>query len=210
VTEPLQLACIVEGHGEEQALPVLLRRILEAYRPHCLLARPALLRVGRGKLLKEKELERSVELLARRVTPRGAILILVDADDDCAARLGPALLERARKARSDIPMGVVLAVREFESWFLAGARSLQGLRGLAPSLEPPAAIESIRGAKEWLSRHRVDGRSYQETLDQVALAAQLSLEEARREPSFDKLIRDVLRLVDALAPPEDSTPSPAS
>ncbi len=210
MTEPLALACIVEGHGEEQALPVLLRRILETYRPHCALSRPALLRVGKGKLLKGNELERSIELMARRVTPRGAILILVDADDDCAAHRGPALLARARKARADMPMAVVLAVREFESWFIAGARSLRGLRGLSPSLEPPATVETIRGAKEWLTRNRVDGRSYQETLDQAALAAQLSLDEARGASSFDKLVRDVLRLADALRPPDEGTAPPAS
>lgn len=207
--EPIQIACIVEGHGEEQALPVLLRRILAAYRPHCLLAGPRPLRVGKGKLLKQNELERSVELMARRVAPRGAILVLVDADDDCAARLGPALLERAKRARADIPMAAVLAVREFEAWFVAGARSLQGLRGLSPLLEPPPLPESIRGAKEWLSRHRVDGHAYQETLDQVALAAQLSLDEARSAASFDKLVRDVLRLVDALCPPGAGTAPPA-
>lgn len=201
MTESLQFACIVEGHGEEQALPVLLRRILAAHRPDCILGGPRPLRLGRGKLLKGNELERSVELMARRVAPRGAILILVDADDDCAARMGPSLLERAQKVRTDMPMSVVLAVREFEAWFLAGAGSLKGLRGLSPSVASPAAPESIRGAKEWLTQNRVDGRRYHETLDQAALAAQLSLDEAMGASSFDKLVRDVLRLADALSPP---------
>ncbi|MFP2904132.1 DUF4276 family protein [Pyxidicoccus sp. 3LFB2] len=199
MTETVKIACIVEGHGEEEALPVLLRRILAEYRPFYVLAMPRPLRLGKGKLLKENELERSVELMARRVAPLGAILILVDADDDCAAHMGPALLARARTARADIPTGVVFAVREFEAWFLAGARSLQGLRGLPPVLVPPTAPESIRGAKEWLTRQRVDGRSYHETLDQAPLAARVSLEDARQASSFDKLVRDVLRLSDIIA-----------
>lgn len=205
VTEPIRLACIVEGHGEEQALPVLLRRILTMHRPGCILELPRPLRVARGKLMKEKELERAVELMARRVSPRGAVLIVMDADDDCAAQLGPHLLARARGARADLPLGVVLAVREFESWFLAGARSLRGQRGLSPTLESPSAIESIRGAKEWLTKHRTDRRPYVETLDQAAFAAQVSLDEARSTPSFDKLVRDVLRLADELAVAEPET-----
>lgn len=208
MTEPVQFACIVEGHGEEQALPVLLRRILATYRPGCVLAGPRPLRLARGKLLKENELERSVELMARRVAPRGALLILIDADDDCAAQMGPVLLSRARKVRADLPVGAVLAVREFEAWFLAGARSLQGLRGLPPSLEPPSAPESIRGAKEWLSRQRVDGHRYNEVLDQAALSARLSLEEARGASSFDKFVRDVLRLTDTLRAPDSGGAPP--
>jgi hypothetical protein len=197
--EVIRFACIVEGHGEEQALPVLLRRILAEHRPSLDVdvARP--LRVARGRILKERELERAVELMARRVVPQGALLILFDADDDCPAKLGPQVLERARKIRADLPVGVVLANREFESWFLAGARSLRGARGLGGDLEPPGAAEVIRDAKGWLTARRVDGRSYVETLDQAALAARLSLEEARSASSFGKLVRDVLCLVDQAA-----------
>ncbi len=102
---------------------------------------------------------------------------------------------RAREARSDLAIGVVLAKREFEAWFLAAADSLRGKRGLATNLTAPDDPEAIRGAKEWLTARMAPGRRYVETLDQSALAATFDLELARRAPSFDKLYRQVAALI---------------
>ncbi len=79
---------------------------------------------------KANEVERAVEFAARRMEPPRAILILIDADDDCPAQVGPELLHRATVARSDVPLGVVLAKREFEAWFLAARCVSTGLRQL--------------------------------------------------------------------------------
>jgi hypothetical protein len=192
---PLQVACIVEGHGEVEAVPVLLRRIAADVDPPVVIVVPSPLRVPKNKLVKPGELERTVELAARKVGGQGAVLILLDTDDDCPAQLGPALLRRAAQARSDLPIAVVLAKREFEAWFLAAAFSLRGQRGLSPTLEPPPDAEAIRGAKEWLT-HRMEGsRQYVETLDQPALAAQFDLKAARRADSFEKCYREMVRLL---------------
>ncbi len=153
------------------------------------------LRVPRSRLTKPRELERAVELAGRRVGPDGAVLLILDSDDECPARFAPSLLARAREARSDLAIGVVLAKREFEAWFLAAADSLRGKRGLASSLTAPNDPESIRGAKEWLTARMAPGRRYVETLDQPALAATFDLELARRAPSFDKLYRQVAALL---------------
>lgn len=195
------LACIVEGHGEIEAIPVTIRRIANLVAPKLALKIHEPFRVPRNRLVKPDELERSVELAARRAGRNGAILIVLDGDDDCPAALGPELLARAQKARSDIPIRVVLAKREFEAWFLASAESLRGRRGLASDLEAPSDPEAIRGAKEWLTARMGPGQRYVETLDQPALAAVFDLERARRgAPSFDKLFRDVLGLAKALGP----------
>jgi predicted GTPase len=50
----------------------------------------------------------------------------------------------------------------------------------------PDDPESIRGAKEWLTRHMERGRSYSETLDQPSFAARFDLQAARALPSFSK------------------------
>ncbi len=190
------LACIVEGHGEVEAVPVTVRRIVSLGSPELVL-RIQPFRVPRNRLVKPDELERSVELAARRAGRNGAILIVLDGDDECPATLGPELLARAQKARSDIPIRVVLAKREFEAWFLASAESLRGRRGLDSDLEAPSDPEAIRGAKEWLTARMGTGQRYVETLDQSALAAVFDLERARQgAPSFDKLFRDVLQLVE--------------
>ncbi len=191
------LTCIVEGDGDVEAVPIAIRRIVQEIAPGLALKIHPI-RVPRTKLVKPEELERSVELAARRAGRSGAIIVILDSDDDCPAILGPELLRRARRARADLPVSVVLAEREFEAWFLASARSLRGLRGLAGDLEPPPDPEAIRGAKEWLSARMPEGRSYVETLDQSALTASMDLLQARETSSFDKLFRDLVAIVEQL------------
>ena len=146
------VACIVEGHGECEAVPILIRRIGETLDPPVVPTIKPPLRVARSKLLKKGELERAVEFSARSVGKQGAIFLIIDADDDGPAILGPQLHLRAKETRADMPIGVVLAKREYEAWFLASAESLRGRRGLPPDLSPPEDPESIRAAKEWLGR----------------------------------------------------------
>lgn len=189
------LACIVEGHGEIEAVPVTIRRIVQWVDPGLVVHIFPPFRVPRTKLVKSGELERAVELAGRRVRKDGALIIVLDSDDECPATLGPELLTRVKRTRPDLPVSVVLAKREFEAWFLAAAESLRGRRGLASNLESPSEPESIRGAKEWLTARMPAGRPYVETLDQPALAAVFDLEGARRARSFDKFFRDVLRLL---------------
>lgn len=197
----MRVACIVEGHGEVGAVPLLVRRLAQAIQPGLAVQIESPLRVPRSRLVKPHELERAVELAGRRAGPQGAVLVVLDSDDECPASLAPSLLTRALRARSDLAVGVVLAKREFEAWFLAAAESLRGKRGLSASLSAPEDPESIRGAKEWLTAHMEPGRKYVETLDQPALAATFDLELARRAPSFDKLYRQVAALIDPEARP---------
>ncbi len=189
-------ACVVEGHGEVEAVPVLVRRIARDLYPTDPDPVCTVFRVPRSKLVQSGELERSIDVAARRVQPHGAILILIDADDDCPARLGPELLKRARAVTS-LPVGVVLAKREFEAWFLAAAQSLRGRRRLAEDLEPPPDPETIRGAKEWLRRHQVGRYLYSARTDQTALTAVFDMARARRvSSSFGKCYREIARLLE--------------
>jgi hypothetical protein len=198
VTTPrVVIASVVEGEGEIAALPVVLRRLMyEANVWDGDIRRPYL--VGRGRLVKQGGLEAAVEGLARRLPPAtpGGILVVIDADDDCPAALGPELLRRAEAVRSDLRIAVVLANREFEAWFLAAAPSLGGHAGLPAGLAVPGDCERPRDCKGWLSRHRADGGSYRPRVDQAALASAFDLRLARaNSPSFDKLCRDVGYLV---------------
>jgi hypothetical protein len=191
----LKIGCIVEGHGEIEAVPILVRRITQEVYPNLVVQLIPPVRVPKSRLIKQRELERTVEFVARGVGQQGGILILLDSDDECPATLGPGLLARARQVRADLPIRVILAKREFEAWFLASAESLRGRRGLADNLESPPNPESIRGAKEWLTARMSEGRRYVETLDQPALTASFDLQRARAAASFDKLFRDVLAVI---------------
>ncbi|WP_324667937.1 DUF4276 family protein [Geochorda subterranea] len=185
---------IVEGHGEVQAVPVLLRRLLERCEAHHVRVERHI-RVPRGQLRHPDGLERAVRL-ACMVADDAAVLILLDADDDCPAELGPALLSVARSvARASVPVAVVVARAEYESWLLAGLEGLRGRRGVREDATAPVDPESVRGAKEYLQQQMEPGRYYSETVDQPALTQMFDLDRARqRSPSFDKLWREVERL----------------
>ena len=190
----VRVVAIVEGHGEAEAVPLLIRRIGQEVSP---LSTPDVvkpIRVPRGSMLKTGELDRYVSLAGIRVGSDGRILILLDAHRDCPAELRTTILERARATRSDLPIEVVLANREYESWFIAAVESLRGVRGISTDTDGPQDPESIQGAKEWL-RDRMTG-SYHPTADQAALTARFDLELARRRaPSFDKMWRAVSALL---------------
>ena len=196
----MKIAAIVEGHGECEAVPILIRRIAQTIDPGFVPKVLSPLRVPASRLLKEGEMERSVELAARKLQGRGGIVIIVDCDweNGCPAEEGPLLLRRAVAARGDLPITVVLAKKEFEAWFLAAAESLRGQHGLPDGLEPPPDPEEIRGAKEWLSDRMLPGRSYAETTDQPAMAAIFDMEMARRADSFDKCYREIKNMLEQL------------
>ncbi len=195
----MNIGVIVEGHGEESAVPLLLRRLARWLDPELTIGVVQPLRLPKGKMLKEPELRRAVELVARKAGAGAPILVLVDADEGAACVMGPRLLSWARAARSDREIGVVVAVREYEAWFLAGAESLSGKRGLPLDLVPMSDAEQRGSPKRWLDARMADG--YSEALDQPALTEALDLASARRADSFDKLVRDVARLLGREAPP---------
>ena len=166
---------------------------------------PPPIRRPRNKVVKENELEKAVEFVARQIGGKGAIFIILDSDKDCPAELGPALLRRASQARSDLPIAVVIAKNEFEAWFLAAAESLRGRRGLKNDIHPPNDPEAVRNAKGWLDRRMENNKSYSETTDQPALTALFDIEQARQADSFDKCYRDIVYLLEELQKVKDTT-----
>jgi hypothetical protein len=185
-----RIAVIVEGHGEVQAVPVLLRRVLALRDPATAWEVKPPIRVHRDKFINDTyEFRRHLLLAAGKAGGNGAVLVILDADDDCPKRLGPELRERAVRIASHIAIHVVLANREYEAWFLACADALAGHRGLPSDLAPPEDPEGIRGAKEWLSK-RMGG--YDPRLDQAPLTSRIDIAAAqRRSRSFRKLIKDL-------------------
>lgn len=81
---------IVEGRGEVEALPVLLRRILhEMEMWEVRVGRP--IRVSRGKLVQETSLRMGVEM-ARRREDCGAVLVLIGQRRRLSGATGPAVV----------------------------------------------------------------------------------------------------------------------
>jgi hypothetical protein len=188
----LRVAIIVEGDGEIEAVPVLLRRIAERLGHITGVAVVNKLRIPSNRLIKAGEIERAVELSARKLGQLGGgVFVLLDSEDDCPASLGPALAARARAARPDLPVALCLAYREYEAWFLAAASSLAGRRTLSSDLRDHPAPETPRGCKEWLSARMSHAQPYHEVDDQPAFTAVLDLDKARAtSSSFDKCWRE--------------------
>ena len=191
-----KIVTIVEGHGEVEAVPVLLRRIVEAVAPNANVEVTPPIRVDRYKIVKPTELERAIELAARIANGDGCVLVLLDAEGDCPAELGPDLLRRASGTRPDRAIRVVLAKREYEAWFVAAVTSIVGLAGISEDARAPEDAEGIRDAKRWLTRHMPEAHSYRPTRHQALLTRHFDLDTARRgAPSFDKLWRDLSTLL---------------
>lgn len=187
------LGLIVEGHGDVKALPILVRRLVEDIQPDLRLNIPEPFRLKRGLMSKELELGRALELVSRKIGAGEPVLILFDADNDLGCRIAPEIQSIALRSRGDRRISVVAAVREFEAWLIAGIAPLAGRFGLEetlPSVEDP---ESLPSPKAWLKRHM---DAYSETVDQAKLTAAFDLASARRAYSFDKLERELVRLLD--------------
>jgi hypothetical protein len=201
-----KLVTIVEGHGEARAVPVLTYRWLhqrgltgEFFVPDIAINTKG---CGKMKAPHDPRTHRGIEHYVRqalRARP-AAILVILDADDECIHRphgkkLGPELLKRARFAADGVPVAVVVANREFEAWFLADLEALckaGAVQGTA--VEAPEDLEARAGCKAAMGR--LLGESYEPTLHQPTLARALSFSAAARtaSPSFDKLVRELERL----------------
>jgi uncharacterized protein DUF4276 len=190
------VASVVEGHGEVEAVPCLLRRLAFEWDPSVGFKAPKPVRQGRGKLTKAGGVESAVKLAALKDVSAG-VLVLLDADRDCPAELGP-MLARAKAVHEDV--AVVVAKTEFEAWFIAAAPSIGGCRGLREELTVPNNVEEVRDAKGWLQRSMSHPKgAYSEVLDQPALAAQFDIAmAAENSDSFDKLCRELRALFAAL------------
>ncbi len=184
-----RVSCIVEGHGEVKALPLLLRRLADWRLPQANIDVPLPIRVHRDRFLnRDDEFNRHLQFAGSKCGDDGWILILLDADDDCPATKGSEILARAKHVLPHRSISVVLANREYEAWFIGAAASLNNRRGLAiDAADLTVDPEQPRDAKGWLS-NRMNDNTYGETTDQPAFTALMDMQETlNRCRSFQKL-----------------------
>lgn len=117
-SSPPLIVPIVEGHGEVQAVPVLIRRIFAQFQPEIYPEINPPSRIKAGSFLADSAyFEKYIQLAAAKAAQgNGTVLILLDCEDDCPASVGPELLSRAHALRPDVPFIVALAYREYETW----------------------------------------------------------------------------------------------
>ena len=179
---------IVEGHGEVDALPILIHKILaeRLNRYDLQIARPI---NAKGKDTLISRLEGFVSLTLND----DAALILFDADEDCALELARYICASCNGMNTRIPIAVVCAVREYESWFLASLESVvAGADGFAG--DPDA----VPNPKARIRQAMPDGR-YRETAHQAGLTARIDLHAAfANSRSFRRLCHAVEELASAI------------
>lgn len=189
-----RLVCVVEGSGEVTALPNLCTRIAQALKAHDWIVDNEPVRQSRSALVDEREsspnrppknesLMKAVELAFRR--PADAVLVLCDADDDCAAFWGP---QAARIIQERGKADAVMVVREYEAWLLAARLDSDKIG--------TRAIDSIRDAKREL-RKLVPG--YKPTVHQLELTRTINIDRlSELSPSFAKLTRALAKLFEVV------------
>jgi hypothetical protein len=197
---------IVEGAGETEALPALLRRLQEVSGAYTLtFKRP--LRRKRSELVDEEPLRNAIGLALRQGCE--GILILFDSDKDCPKEIAPRVQAWARAEAPHIPCEVVLAHCEYEAWFLGSLESLRGHRRIRTDAVSLADPESIRGAKERLRALATSG-TYNPTRDQAPLTALFDLAAAHRNcRSFRRMVHAFGLLAEGAGIPLTDWPPPS-
>jgi hypothetical protein len=129
---------LVEGSGDELAVPELLRR-LQGECGAFNLAFDHPIRRTRAALATEQGIRQAVRLALKKERGCEGMLIVFDSDRDCPKTLGRQVRKWVEIESPDLPAEVVIACREYEAWFLGALESLRGRRGIfgrTPSLTP--------------------------------------------------------------------------
>lgn len=183
------LQVLIEGEGEKEAIPELLRRLQKESGAWTLrFGKP--IRKHRSELVSESPLRQAVQVALRRDQGCDGILILFDSDKDCPKHLASLVQSWAKQEAGEVPCEVVVAHCEFEAWFLGSLESLRGQRGIRDDAASHPDPESVRGAKEKLTGSMRPEKVYAETRDQPALTALFDLAAAHRScRSFRRMVR---------------------
>lgn len=202
----MKLYPIVEGHGEVAAVPVLLRRLLWDHAQCYGMEVGSPVRRTCSQFRREEEVHRMVRL-ALLQPDCAAVLLLFDGEDDCPLELATKVRGWAQEAAGATPCEVVIAYREYETWFLASVESLRGRWGIADDATAPDDPEAKRDAKGALEEFLPPRRGYSPTVDQADMSAVFDMALAhRRNRSFRKLVKTVGDLLGQLGQPVPAWP----
>lgn len=182
----MRILPIVEGEGDEEAVPELLRRLAYDLERFDVTICPA---QRRGDLPKVKG--RFEAFFRTAALEEAAIFWVMDYDcQECTdqARHVEELKALARRIDSRQRIEFVFMVQEFETLFLADwATTCSVFSDISVRAPAPTNPESIRDAKGYLSKARPKGSAYKPTQHQKRLAAQVNFDRLRAcSPSFNR------------------------
>lgn len=174
------------------AARILLRRICQESYGHWDVEIRQPWRLPRSKMTIPQETGRIYRALARGATGSGAVIVILDQDDD--ADVAHLAKEVAAPMKNMAPIRVAVACREYEAWFLGGIESLRSHRSVHDDATFEGDPEAPRDAKGRLTLRMHE--HYRETLHQPAFSQILSIELVRQRcPSFDHLVIAIGELI---------------
>lgn len=175
---------VVEGQGDEQALPKLLHKFVKAMGREAAVFAVA----QRSSRCSDEDLRRQCADLRSRDGIEGAMFVR-DCEDGCPKSEAPRMAAVLRAERLPFPVAVVLLYREYETLFVAALDDLAGKRLIGPAgaelppLDPTATApkdpERHRDAKGQLSKFLPKTHPYRETSHQLAMTQALDVEALR-------------------------------
>jgi len=214
------IVTFAEGEGEELAVPALIKRLLSesTYGPDVwshVQPDERAWRVGNLGALQKNNFEKWKRMIlsarTRYNARLGGICLLLDGDSIapgwCPVNAAIELASHAKAAGAGtvFSVAVIFARLEYESWFIAGAKSLAGrtvtggLPGLRANYKAPLAHPEAgpRDAKGWLRANMAT--PYKETFHQLAFTKMVDLALIRSEiSSFRRLEHALEQLVNAV------------
>jgi hypothetical protein len=199
VTKALHL--IVEGSGEKEAAPLLIRRFLHDHYQlfDCVIGETYNAR-GRYNLLKQGGLESFLNLARGAPNCAGAIVLLdVEREHrDCPPSLAYSLAQRTKKLNLRFPVVIVCAACEYESWFLLNLHTIAP-KFLTPNVKYEGDSERECGSKGWLTRNMPEGSAYNETAHQPRMTALIDIQHTLQQSrSFRRLGHALQQLLAAI------------
>ena len=205
---------IIEGDGEIEAVPMLIRRVLlEQLQEHEI-------QVAAPKKLHRNAIDSNLPVILRYAANEegcGAIIVMMDADKDCPQQLASKMSSIASQQNIAMPVAMVCPNVEYEAWLIASIDVMRGHsighRKAEIELDAscPEDVEGIRDAKGWLSEHMIGRRSYKPTQDQAPLTAWIDLQLAvNRSRSFKRLCHAVEEVVAGIRSGTADVTPPAS
>ena len=188
------IMALVEGQGDELAVPTLIDKILnDLNRWDWYPGRPTRVR-SLGKL--RKELRWYLSRTAKRKNC-AALLILLDSDDSCPKEEAQKLAEEIRPLNLPVPVAIVFANREYEAWFLASLASIAGHYGLPANVVYEGDVATI-DAKGWLKARMEQNKEYTPTSHQKRFTSLIDIELAHENSrSFQRLYHAIEQLLEA-------------
>lgn len=187
---------IVEGHGDVEAVRVLIRSFAHNVASNYDFELLEPMRISRGKILDEAELGRAVQLANLRLRDFDVrwLFAVFDSDDECPVVLATAAHQIISSRSVNLETSVVIADKEFESWFLCALDVIRAGNRLRSGVQLVQDSAAIRDAKGYFERNFLpSGAYYSEAIDQARFSSffNFNLDGNR---SFEKLKKELGRI----------------